>query len=49
ENRFQVADELKRMGAKIQVKGQAAIIEGGERLSGAQVKAPDLRAGASLL
>ncbi|HBG22879.1 MAG TPA: hypothetical protein DDW83_06445, partial [Peptococcaceae bacterium] len=33
----------------IEVKGQAAIIEGGERLSGAQVKAPDLRAGASLL
>jgi UDP-N-acetylglucosamine 1-carboxyvinyltransferase len=49
ENRFQVADELKRMGAKIQVKGHAAIIEGGERLSGAQVKASDLRAGASLL
>jgi UDP-N-acetylglucosamine 1-carboxyvinyltransferase len=49
ENRFQVADELKRMGAKIQVKGHAAIIEGGEMLSGAQVKASDLRAGASLL
>ncbi|MGB4505054.1 MAG: UDP-N-acetylglucosamine 1-carboxyvinyltransferase [Syntrophaceticus sp.] len=49
ENRFQVADELKRMGAKIQVKGHTAVIEGGEGLSGAQVKAPDLRAGVSLL
>jgi UDP-N-acetylglucosamine 1-carboxyvinyltransferase len=49
ENRFQVADELKRMGAKIQVKGHTAVIEGGKELSGAQVKAPDLRAGVSLL
>ncbi|MDR9756476.1 MAG: UDP-N-acetylglucosamine 1-carboxyvinyltransferase [Thermacetogeniaceae bacterium] len=49
ENRFQVADELKRMGAKIQVKGHTAVIEGVEHLSGAQVKASDLRAGASLL
>ncbi len=49
ENRFQVADELKRMGAKIQVKGHSAVIEGVEHLSGAQVKASDLRAGASLL
>jgi len=49
ENRFQVADELKRMGAKIQVKGHSAVIEGVDHLSGAQVKASDLRAGASLL
>ncbi len=49
ENRFQVADELKRMGAKIQVKGHTAVIEGCETLSGAQVNTPDLRAGASLL
>jgi UDP-N-acetylglucosamine 1-carboxyvinyltransferase len=49
ENRFQVADELKRMGARIQVKGHTAVIEGGKTLSGAQVKAPDLRAGVALL
>jgi len=49
ENRFQAADELKRMGAKIQVKSHTAVIEGVQGLSGAQVKASDLRAGASLL
>ncbi|MGB9793125.1 MAG: UDP-N-acetylglucosamine 1-carboxyvinyltransferase [Thermacetogeniaceae bacterium] len=49
ENRFQVADELKRMGAKIRVKGQTAVVEGVERLMGAQVRATDLRAGAALL
>lgn len=49
ENRFQVADELKRMGAKIQVKGHTAVIEGVEQLYGTQVKASDLRAGAALL
>ena len=49
ENRFQVSDELKRMGAKIQAKGHTAVIEGGGVLSGTQVKASDLRAGAALL
>ncbi|HHW40173.1 MAG TPA: UDP-N-acetylglucosamine 1-carboxyvinyltransferase [Syntrophomonadaceae bacterium] len=49
ENRFQVADELKRMGARIRVKGHTAVIEGVERLLGAQIKATDLRAGAALM
>lgn len=49
ENRFQVADELKRMGARIRVKGHTAVVEGGVKLFGAQVKASDLRAGAALL
>lgn len=49
ENRFQVADELKRMGAYIRVKGHTAVIEGVDRLCGAQIKATDLRAGAALL
>ncbi len=49
ENRFQVADELKRMGGRIRVKGHTAVIEGGTSLLGAQVKATDLRAGAALL
>jgi UDP-N-acetylglucosamine 1-carboxyvinyltransferase len=49
DNRFRVADELKRMGAQIRVKGHSAVIEGPSRLLGAQVKAPDLRAGAALI
>jgi UDP-N-acetylglucosamine 1-carboxyvinyltransferase len=49
DNRFRVADELKRMGAQIRVKGHSAVVEGPTRLLGAQVKAPDLRAGAALI
>lgn len=48
ENRFMHINELKLMGAKIKVDGRSAIIEGCERLSGARVKATDLRAGAAL-
>lgn len=47
--RFQYADELKRMGAKIRVDGGAALIEGPCRLTGAPVKAIDLRAGAAVV
>ncbi|WP_418791197.1 UDP-N-acetylglucosamine 1-carboxyvinyltransferase [Phosphitispora sp. TUW77] len=49
ENRLQVADEFKRMGAKIKVEGRTAVIQGVQRLQGAQVKASDLRAGAALI
>lgn len=49
ENRFQIADELKRLGAKIKVEGRMAVIEGVKGLHGTQVKATDLRAGAALL
>ena len=49
DNRFRVADELKRMGAQIRVKGHSAVVEGPTRLLGAQVKATDLRAGAALI
>ena len=49
ENRFKYVDELTRMGAKITVEGNTAFIEGVERFSGAQVSAPDLRAGAALV
>ena len=49
ENRFKYVDELTRMGAKIKVEGNTAIIEGVERLTGAAVSAPDLRAGAALV
>lgn len=49
ENRFKYADELTRMGANIKVEGNTAIIDGVEKLSGARVSAPDLRAGAALV
>ncbi|MDF2521597.1 MAG: UDP-N-acetylglucosamine 1-carboxyvinyltransferase [Clostridia bacterium] len=49
ENRFMHISELKLMGAKIKVDGRSAIVEGVERLSGAKVRATDLRAGAALI
>jgi len=49
ENRFMHVNELKRMGARIKVSGRTTIIQGAERLSGAKVKATDLRAGAALV
>ncbi len=49
ENRFKYADELARMGANIKVEGNAAIIDGVKKLTGARVSAPDLRAGAALV
>ena len=49
ENRFKYVDELARMGANIQVEGSVAIVEGVKQFTGAQVEAPDLRAGAALV
>ncbi|SFI66021.1 UDP-N-acetylglucosamine 1-carboxyvinyltransferase [Thermoflavimicrobium dichotomicum] len=49
ENRFMHVEEMKRMSAKIKIDGRTAVIEGGHPLSGAQVKATDLRAGAALI
>lgn len=49
ENRFMHVNELLRLGAKIQVDGKVAVIEGVPRLSGATVMATDLRASASLV
>ena len=49
ENRFRYVDELTRMGAKIQVEGNTAIITGVEKYTGAEVNVPDLRAGAALV
>ena len=49
ENRFMHAAELNRMGANIKVEGRTAVIEGTTELTGSQVKATDLRAGASLV
>jgi UDP-N-acetylglucosamine 1-carboxyvinyltransferase len=47
--RFQYVDELRRMGAKIRANGGMAIIEGPVPLTGAQVNAIDLRAGAAVV
>ncbi len=49
ENRFMHVDELKRMGASIRIEGRTAIVEGVGKLTGAPVKATDLRAGAALI
>lgn len=49
ENRFMHVPELARMGAKIETRGNTAIVRGVEHLSGASVMATDLRASASLV
>ena len=49
ENRFKYVDQLTRMGASIKVEGSSAIVNGVERYSGADISAPDLRAGAALV
>lgn len=49
DNRFRYVNELKRMGAQIRVEGKLAIIDGVERLSGTNVRATDLRAGAAMI
>ena len=49
DNRFKYMNELRKMGAEVQVDGRVAVIEGGNRLSGALVKACDLRAGAAMV
>ena len=48
-NRFKYIAELVKMGAHIRVDGRVAIVEGVERLSGARVRAHDLRAGAAMV
>ena len=49
ENRFMHVAELVRMGASIKIDGRTAIIEGVESLTGCEVKATDLRAGAAMI
>jgi UDP-N-acetylglucosamine 1-carboxyvinyltransferase len=49
KGRFRYVDELVRMGADIRTDDHHAIVRGVEHLSGAQVKAPDIRAGAALV
>lgn len=47
--RFRYVDELRRMGADVRTEGHHAVIRGVPRLSGAPVRAPDIRAGAALV
>jgi UDP-N-acetylglucosamine 1-carboxyvinyltransferase len=49
ENRLRAAEELMKMGANIKVEGNTAIVTGVESLRPAEVVAPDLRGGASLI
>ena len=49
DNRFRYVDQLSKMGANIQIEGKAAFITGVEKLTGAPVRADDLRAGAAML
>ena len=48
-SRYRYVDELKRMGAKIQVDDKTAVVEGVDHLTGAPIQASDLRAGAALV
>lgn len=49
DNRYRYTNEFRRMGAKIQVDGKIAVIEGVESMTGAPVEACDLRAGAAMV
>ncbi len=49
ENRFMHVQELRRLGARIDIEGNTAVVHGVERLAGAAVMATDLRASASLV
>lgn len=49
ESRFKHVDELKKMGAAVKVEGRTAIIDGVKKLTGAVIKATDLRAGAAMI
>jgi len=49
ENRFMHVNELRRMGSNIVIEGHSAVVKGVPKLTGAPVKASDLRAGAALI
>ncbi len=49
DNRFRYTAELNRMGARVQVEGKAAVIDGVRELHGCEVRACDLRAGAAMV
>jgi UDP-N-acetylglucosamine 1-carboxyvinyltransferase len=49
EGRFMFVDELARLGAEVRTDGHHVVVRGRERLSGAPVRATDIRAGAGLV
>ena len=49
DNRFKYMNELRKMGADVSVDGSFAVVNGVEKLTGAQVAACDLRAGAAMV
>jgi UDP-N-acetylglucosamine 1-carboxyvinyltransferase len=49
EARFKHINEIRRMGAKVTINGRVAVVQGVEKLTGAPVRATDLRAGAALV
>jgi UDP-N-acetylglucosamine 1-carboxyvinyltransferase len=49
ENRFMHVQELRRLGARIDIEGNTAVVQGVDHLAGATVMATDLRASASLV
>ena len=49
ENRFMHVVELARMGANIAIEGRSAVVEGPAKLTGCDVRATDLRAGAAMI
>jgi UDP-N-acetylglucosamine 1-carboxyvinyltransferase len=49
ESRFMFVNELNRLGADIRTDGHHAVVRGRPLLSGAPVRAPDIRAGAGLV
>jgi UDP-N-acetylglucosamine 1-carboxyvinyltransferase len=49
ESRFKHINEIRRMGANVSIEGRVCVVEGVDRLTGAPVRATDLRAGAALV
>jgi UDP-N-acetylglucosamine 1-carboxyvinyltransferase len=49
ENRFKVAEELRRLGGNVKTEGRTAVVQGVSRLSGATVECPALREGMALV
>ena len=47
--RFRHAEEMRRLGADISLRGPVAVVNGVERLRGARLRSPDLRGGAALV
>ena len=49
DNRFAYVEELKKLGANVQVDGQVAVVDGVDRLHGGVLRSVDLRAGAAMV